>query len=59
MPIAWYLMTERGQAVVRALLPKSWRPPPDDGRLVKATLEGAKELEKLMTKTPGNYRGED
>ncbi len=59
--IVWYNVKggDECRAKLRLLLPKSWEPPSHDGRLVKAPLEDSQELEKLMTKAPGNYRGED
>jgi len=59
--IVWYNVKggDECRAKIRLLMPKSWRPPRDDDRLVKAQLEGPEELAKLMTKAPGNYRGED
>ncbi len=57
--IVWYCLMPDIQNKLRILMPKSWRPPPDDGRVIEAPLERSEELAAIMQKVPGNYRGED
>lgn len=50
MPIAWYLITERGQELVKALMPRRWHPP---GRGLPP-LEDVEEIGRLMRERPAH-----
>jgi len=58
MALLWYRITEETRRKLRALMPKSWQPPREDGRdgTVKGKIEDTEEIAKLMTQTRRSFK---